>query len=84
MPIVRTFAPFVAGAGNMTYGKFIKYNIIGGILWVALFTYSGYYFGNIPAVKNNFILVIIAIIALSLMPPFIEYIKHRIEKSKAV
>ena len=84
VPIVRTFAPFVAGAGSMTYGKFIKYNVIGGILWVALFTYSGYYFGNIPAVKDNFILVIIAIILLSLMPPFIEYIKHRIEKSKAV
>jgi membrane-associated protein len=84
VPIVRTFAPFVAGAGSMTYGKFIKYNVIGGVLWVALFTYSGYYFGNIPAVKENFILVIIAIIILSLMPPFIEYIKHRIENSKAV
>jgi membrane-associated protein len=84
VPIVRTFAPFVAGAGSMTYNKFIKYNVIGGILWVGLFTYSGYYFGNIPAVKNNFILVIIVIIFLSLLPPIIEFIKHKRENKKAV
>lgn len=84
VPIVRTFAPFVAGAGSMTYKKFIKYNIIGGILWVGLFTYAGYYFGNIPAVKNNFIFVIIVIIFLSILPPIIELIKHKIENKKAV
>jgi membrane-associated protein len=84
VPIVRTFAPFVAGAGSMTYKKFIKYNIIGGILWVGLFTYAGYYFGNIPAVKNNFIFVIIVIIFLSILPPIIELIKHKIESKKAV
>ena len=84
VPIVRTFAPFVAGAGSMTYKKFIKYNVIGAILWVGLFSYSGFYFGNIPAVKNNFILVIIVIIFLSLLPPIIELIKHRIESKKTV
>ena len=84
VPIVRTFAPFVAGAGSMTYKKFIKYNIIGAILWVGLFTYSGFYFGNIPAVKNNFIFVIIVIIILSLLPPIVEIIKHKIENKKAV
>ena len=82
VPIVRTFAPFVAGAGSMTYKKFIKYNVIGAILWVGLFTYSGYYFGNIPAVKNNFIFVIIVIIFLSLLPPIIEFIKHKMENKK--
>ncbi len=84
VPIVRTFAPFVAGAGSMTYKKFIKYNIIGAILWVGLFTYSGYYFGNIPAVKNNFIFVIIVIIFLSLLPPIIEFIKHKMYNKKTV
>jgi membrane-associated protein len=84
VPIVRTFAPFVAGAGSMTYKKFIKYNVIGGILWVGLFTYSGFYFGNIPVVKNNFIFVIMVIIFLSLLPPIIELIKHRLEKEKVI
>ncbi|MGA8263356.1 MAG: DedA family protein [Ignavibacteriaceae bacterium] len=84
VPIVRTFAPFVAGAGSMTYKKFIKYNVIGGILWVGLFTYSGFYFGNIPVVKNNFIFVIMVIIFLSLLPPIIELIKHRLEKKKVI
>ena len=84
VPIVRTFAPFVAGAGSMTYKKFIKYNIVGGILWVGLFTYSGFYFGNIPIVKNNFIFVIAVIIILSILPPIIEFIKHKMEKKKAV
>ena len=82
VPIVRTFAPFVAGAGSMTYKKFIIYNVIGGILWVGLFTYSGFYFGNIPAVRNNFTLVIIVIIFLSLVPPIVEYIKHKIENKR--
>jgi membrane-associated protein len=69
MPIVRTFAPFVAGVGAMTYGKFLLFNIIGGILWVGLFTTLGYFFGNIEIVRENFSLVIIAIVILSVLPP---------------
>ncbi len=80
VPIVRTFAPFVAGAGSMTYKKFISYNIIGAILWVGIFSYGGFYFGNIPVIKNNFSLVILIIILISLLPPIIEVIKHRREK----
>ncbi|HAY84237.1 MAG TPA: DedA family protein [Chloroflexi bacterium] len=81
MPIVRTFVPFVAGAGSMTYSKFAFYNVVGAISWVGLFTILGYFFGNIPAVEENFSLVIIAIIVLSFMPPVIEAIKER-NKSK--
>ncbi|MDD5650376.1 MAG: DedA family protein [Candidatus Nanoarchaeia archaeon] len=77
IPIVRTFAPFIAGIGNMNYVKFLSYNIIGGICWVSLFTLLGYFFGGIQFVKDNFSLVIIAIIILSFIPIIIEYIKHR-------
>lgn len=77
IPIVRTFAPFVAGIGIMTYSKFILYNIVGGTLWVLLFVLSGYFFGNIPLVKNNFSITIIAIIIISIMPGIIEYLRHR-------
>jgi membrane-associated protein len=72
MPIVRTFVPFVAGAGAMTYPKFFLYNVIGAVSWVGLFTVLGYFFGNIPAVEKNFTLVIFAIIILSVLPPIIE------------
>ena len=81
MPIVRTFVPFVAGAGAMTYGKFILYNVIGAVSWVGLFTTLGYFFGTIPAVEDNFTIVIFAIIFLSVLPPVIEALKER-KKSK--
>jgi membrane-associated protein len=77
MPIIRTFAPFVAGIGKMTYARFLSYNVIGGILWIALFTLGGYFFGNIPVVKRNFTLVILAIIILSILPGVIEFIRHK-------
>lgn len=77
IPIIRTFAPFVAGIGSMTYWKFISYNIIGGIAWVAIFIFGGYYFGNLPFVKNNFSFVIIAIIIISIMPAVVEFLRHR-------
>jgi membrane-associated protein len=80
MPIVRTFAPFVAGIGKMTYPKFLAYNVIGGIVWIASFTLLGYFFGNIPIVKRNFTLVIIAIIILSILPSVIEVFRHRRRK----
>jgi membrane-associated protein len=77
MPIIRTFAPFVAGAGAMAYGKFIVYNLMGGLAWIALFTFGGYFFGNIPAVEKNFTLVILAIIFVSVLPGIIEILRHR-------
>ena len=84
VPIVRTFAPFVAGIGSMTYPKFITYNIIGGTLWVALFIYGGYFFGNIEIVKNHFSIAIIVIILISLIPGFVEYFKHKIAQKKSL
>ena len=77
VPIVRTFAPFVAGAGGMSYGRFQWYNVAGGVAWTASFLYGGYFFGNLPFVKQNFTLVILAIIILSLMPGVVEYWRHR-------
>ena len=83
MPIIRTFAPFVAGIGRMTYGKFLSYNVIGGIVWICSFVLGGYYFGNIPVVKKNFTLVIFAIIVISIMPGIIEFLRQR-RKIRAV
>jgi membrane-associated protein len=83
IPIVRTFAPFVAGVGAMTYGKFLTYNVVGGIVWIALFVFAGYFFGNIPAVEHNFTLVIFAIIFLSVLPPLVEFARHRMRKEGA-
>lgn len=77
IPIVRTFAPFVAGIGNMDYGKFISYNIIGGAVWVAGLTLLGYFFGQLEFVQKNFETVIIAIIVLSILPPIIELLRQK-------
>ena len=77
VPIIRTFAPFVAGVGKMHYQTFFFYNVVGALLWVGSFTLAGYFFGNIPAVKHNFTLVVLAIIAVSVLPMIYEYIKHR-------
>jgi membrane-associated protein len=74
---VRTFAPFVAGVGRMNYGRFLAYNVVGAVVWVMLFTLAGFYFGNIPAVKENFTLVILAIIGVSVLPIAIEMLKAR-------
>ncbi len=83
MPIIRTFAPFVAGIGSMKYKRFITYNIFGAILWVGLFVFGGYYFGNLPTVKKNFTLVILIIIILSILPGIIAFLKHKLNKSEA-
>lgn len=83
IPIIRTFAPFVAGIGHMRYGYFFSYNVIGGIVWTGLFLGAGHFFGNLPIVKENFSLVIIAIIVISLVPAVIEYLKGRGSKPSA-
>ena len=82
VPIVRTFAPFVAGIGKMSYGYFITYNVVGGISWVLIFTLLGYFFGNLEFVKKNFELVIIAIILVSVLPMVYEWLKARSEAKK--
>lgn len=80
IPIIRTFAPFVAGIGEMTYFKFISYNIIGGVAWILLFVYSGYFFGNLSFVKSNFSFVVVAIIFISILPMLYEFLKHKFKK----
>lgn len=77
VPIIRTFAPFVAGVGAMSYPKFITYNVVGAVLWVGLFVLGGYYFGNIPVVRRNFTLVILVIIAISVLPVLLEAVRAR-------
>lgn len=77
VPIVRTFAPFVAGLGEMTYRRFAIFNVSGAVVWVLSFSMLGYLFGNVPAVKENFSLVIVGIIAISMLPAVVEYIRQR-------
>ncbi|MDA8139489.1 MAG: DedA family protein [Desulfobacteraceae bacterium] len=77
VPIVRTFAPFVAGVGAMTYAKFLLYNVLGGSAWVAAFVYGGWLFGNIPIIKKNFEIVILVIIMISILPAVVEYLRAR-------
>ncbi len=84
VPIIRTFAPFVAGVASMSYKWFITYNIMGGLLWTTLFVFMGYFFGNLPFVKSNFSLVIVAIIFISLLPPVFEYIQNQREKKNEI
>jgi membrane-associated protein len=79
VPIIRTFAPFVAGIGTMKYGKFASYNVLGGIGWVSSFLLLGYFFGGLPVIKDNFTLVIFAIIFISLLPPIIELIRSKMK-----
>jgi len=82
LPIIRTFAPFVAGIGKMTYSRFIFYNVLGSVAWIAVFVLGGYYFGNLPAVKSNFTLVIFAIVIISMLPVVIEYFRHHFRSSQ--
>jgi membrane-associated protein len=77
VPIIRTFAPFVAGIGRMRYWHFAVYNVVGGLVWISSFLYAGYFFGNIPMVKKNFTLVILGIIVVSILPGVIEVIRAR-------
>jgi membrane-associated protein len=77
VPIIRTFAPFVAGIGSMTYSRFLLYNVVGALLWVVGLTTAGYFFGNLPVVKKNFTLVILAIIVISILPGVIEFLRQR-------
>jgi membrane-associated protein len=80
IPIIRTFAPFVAGVGTMRYRKFIVYNVVGALAWTSIFIFAGYFFGNIPFVRANFGLVVIAIILISVLPVGFEVIQHRFRR----
>jgi membrane-associated protein len=84
VPIVRTFAPFVAGVGTMEYKRFIIYNVFGGFLWTTLFIFLGYFFGNIPFVQKNFEFLVVAIIVISVLPMVVEFLRDRLRKRQAV
>ena len=81
MPIIRTFAPFVAGIGKMDYRRFLAFSVFGGFLWMSIFIFGGYYFGNLPVVQRNFKLVILAVIGISLLPMVVEFVRHRRSQS---
>jgi len=81
MPIIRTFAPFVAGIGRMGYARFAMFNVVGGLVWVFSFVVGGYLFGNVPVIKRNFHFVIVAIVVLSVLPPIFEYVRSRRESA---
>ncbi|MCX6145389.1 MAG: DedA family protein [Ignavibacteriales bacterium] len=83
LPIIRTFAPFVAGIGSMTYRRFLLFNVVGGALWVLLFIPAGFFFGSVPFVKNNFSLVIIALVLIPGIPSVVEVIRMQLRKRKA-
>lgn len=83
VPIVRTFVPFIAGVGSMTYPRFMAYNLIGGFVWIYFFTYAGFLFGNQPFVQKNFKLVILAIIILSVLPIVVEFVREWQKSRKA-
>jgi len=82
VPIVRTYAPFVSGVGQMDYRRFLAFNVSGALLWVGLITYAGYFFGNLPVVKNNLTVVILAIILLSISPGIVELVRHKLAGRK--
>ncbi|RJQ32169.1 MAG: DedA family protein [Actinobacteria bacterium] len=77
VPIVRTFAPFIAGVGKMNYGQFLSFNVVGGFVWISLFTFGGYFFGNISFVKSNFSLIVVVIILISVVPIALELLKKK-------
>ncbi|MCX7141647.1 MAG: VTT domain-containing protein [Proteobacteria bacterium] len=81
VPIIRTFAPFVAGVGSMTHARFQMFNVAGGVLWVASLLYAGFFFGNIPFIRNNLTLVIFGIIGLSVAPVVLEFLRHRLRRA---
>jgi membrane-associated protein len=82
LPIIRTFAPFVAGIGKMTYPRFITFNVVGGVIWVIVFVFGGYLFGNIPLIKNNFSLVILALVLIPGIPSLVEFIRIQVNRRK--
>ena len=84
MPIIRTFAPFVAGIGSMRYSRFAMYNVVGAVVWIVSFLFLGYFFGAIPVIKDNFTYVIFAIIILSILPPLLEVVRSRRKKNTTV
>jgi membrane-associated protein len=83
IPIIRTFAPFVAGVGEMSYGRFLAYNVVGGLVWTAGFTFLGYFFGNIPIVRENFSFVVVGIIFVSVLPIVYEFISSQLRARRA-